>query len=40
MIGERDSVNGVYVAMTRGRDSNVAHVDSEVEAGQDSAPET
>ena len=38
LISERDSINSVYVAMTRGRHSNVAHVDSEVEAGQDSEP--
>ncbi len=38
LISERDSINSVYVAMTRGRHSNLAHVDSEVEAGQDSDP--
>ena len=38
LISERDSTNSVYVAMTRGRHSNVAHVDSKVEAGQDSEP--
>jgi hypothetical protein len=35
LISERDSINSVYVAMTRGRHTNVAHVDSDVEAGQD-----
>ena len=38
LISERDSINGVYVAMTRGWHSNLAHVDSDVEAGQDSEP--
>jgi hypothetical protein len=38
LVGERDTANGVYVALTRGRESNVAHVDSQVEAGHDQKP--
>jgi hypothetical protein len=38
LIAERDSVNSVYVALSRGREANLAHVDSEIEASQDSPP--
>lgn len=40
LISERDSSSSVYVAMTRGRYSNIAHVDSSIEGGQDSQPQT
>ena len=38
LISERDSVNSVYAALSRGREANLAHVDSEIEASQDSQP--
>jgi hypothetical protein len=38
LVGERDTANGLYVALTRGRESNVAHVDSETEAAHDRKP--
>jgi hypothetical protein len=38
LIAERDSVNSVYVALSRGREANLAHVDSEIEASQDNQP--
>src|SRR5439155_11766092 len=38
LIAERDSVNSVYVALSRGREANLAHVDSGIEASQDNQP--
>jgi hypothetical protein len=38
LIAERDRVSSVYVALSRGREANLAHVDSEIEASQDSQP--
>ncbi|MGH9122801.1 MAG: ATP-dependent DNA helicase [Acidimicrobiales bacterium] len=38
LISERDDANSIYVAMTRGRSANIAHVDSEHDNGADQAP--
>ena len=38
LIADRDSVNSVYVALSRGREANLAHVDSEIGASQDTQP--
>jgi len=38
LISERDSTSAVYVDLTRGRVSNVAHVDSEIPANDERPP--
>jgi hypothetical protein len=38
LISERDDPSSIYVAMTRGRSANIAHVDSEHDNGADQAP--